>query len=59
MTKPLSSFPESERENIARRRVAKATGGIGMLAAVDFLNQKKERAAKKAIKASIDAIKNG
>lgn len=47
MTKPLKSFPESERKAIARRRVAGNTGGLGYVSAVAFLNRIGEPVAKK------------
>ena len=40
MTKGLCTFSESERAGIAKRRVAKKTGGIGYNAALNFLNKK-------------------
>jgi hypothetical protein len=39
MTKALSSYPENERHNVARRRIQGKSGGLGYLAAVDFLKR--------------------
>ena len=40
MTKALASYPKNERHEIALRRVKGNTGGLGMLAAQDFLKVK-------------------
>ena len=37
MTKALSSFPESERFHVAKRREASKSGGLGYLAAKDAM----------------------
>jgi hypothetical protein len=37
MSKPISSYPESERTQVALRRVKGNTGGIGYLSAVGYL----------------------
>lgn len=42
MTKPLCSFPVGERERVARHRTAgREEGGLGFLAAQDFLTRRK------------------
>jgi len=37
LTKALSSFPESERFAVAKRRSSSKTGGLGFLAAEDAM----------------------
>ena len=37
MTKPLSSYPEEKRKEIAARRVRNKTLGLGYLSAVAYL----------------------
>ena len=38
MTKALSSYPAGEREAVAKRRIAKKTGGLGYLSALAFMD---------------------
>ena len=40
MTKPLRSFPEDKRTEIAKRRVANKTLGLGYLSAVAYFARK-------------------
>jgi len=47
MTKPLSSYPESERKSIVTRRLNGKTCGLGFLSARDFENSKNAKEAKK------------
>jgi hypothetical protein len=61
MTKPLNSFPEPTRRQVAIRRTANRTeGGLGFVAALDYLSIKKaESKAKLAAalkKKVVDAV---
>jgi hypothetical protein len=51
MTRPLKSYPESERPAIVARRIREDAGGLGTLAAKDFEKAriKKEAARKKLV----------
>ena len=40
MSRPLSSYPESERKAAAQRRMQSEENGLGKLSAQDFLNRK-------------------
>ena len=39
MSKPLSSYPKEQRREVAQRRVAQSSGGLGYLSAIDYLNK--------------------
>ena len=39
MTKPLKSFPEKERYQIAKKRASSKEIGLGQLSAQDFINK--------------------
>lgn len=41
MTKPLCSFPENERGNVASRRIRGETKGLGYWSAVNYENHNK------------------
>jgi hypothetical protein len=55
MTKALSSYPESERDAVAARRVARNTSGLGYLSAQDYLRKKDEKKAKKKVALPIES----
>jgi hypothetical protein len=52
MTKPIRSYPEETRKAVASRRVAAKTGGLGYLAAVDYVSHQARQAALQAAKAA-------
>lgn len=37
MTKPIRSFPESERRKVAEKRANAGTGGLGQISAENYL----------------------
>jgi hypothetical protein len=47
MTRALISYPEIDRKAVVARRIAKKTGGLGYLAALDYQRAKDIRDAKK------------
>jgi hypothetical protein len=47
MSKSLRSYPESERAKVAFHRVEEEKGGLGTLAAMDYIKILKERAIAK------------
>ncbi len=51
MSKPLTSYPEgAQRDAAAQKRVANPAGGIGKVAAQDYLNRKRAKAVKAEVK---------
>ena len=55
MTIPLRSFPQTEQYIVAKRRVAGKTGGLGYLAALDFINRK-ETVKKEVVVAAPEVV---
>lgn len=53
MTRALRSYPASQRFEIARRRIAAKTGGLGYFAAVDFMGVHPDSAPIQSIQAPV------
>lgn len=49
MTKPINSYPEAKRVQVAQHRIANETCGLGFLSAVDYIAILLARAATEAI----------
>lgn len=43
MSKPIRSYPESERAKVVARRLQNKTGGCGYWAAIDYQNKKAKK----------------
>jgi hypothetical protein len=50
MSKPIRSYSESERTNVALRRVKGNTGGLGYLSAVGYLARAGMKVETKQVK---------
>lgn len=56
MTKPISSFPDSERMNIARKRASRSEDGLGKISAVNYLKRAGVAVSKETKKESLISI---
>ena len=46
MSKAIRSYPKDQRDAVAARRISGNTKGLGYLAALDYVNRKKESKPK-------------